>query len=164
MLNCSWPLVGAQASDLCRITVAIPRLIASGSTSPLPNYEASAVEPPRRATLFAPLPNGLGSPQVEHLISYLHRLARLHQLRLSHLSRELVRPVVWSVRGEFGRGRFAPAFRRRSVPFGTLFGAGPEALVWVWALELLTGRTDLRYLTLVSYGERASAWLEVMPR
>jgi hypothetical protein len=42
------------------------------------------------------------------------------------------------------------------VPFGSLFGAGPEALVWVWALELLTGRTDLRYLTLVSYGERAS--------
>jgi len=67
--------------------------------------------------------------------------------------------VVWSVRGEYGRGRFGAAFRRRSVPFGSLFGAGPEALVWVWALELLTGRTDLRYLTLVSYGERASMWL-----
>src|SRR5579859_1159506 len=105
-------------------------LIASGAVVPLPAYKLQQSEPPLRATLFAPLPNGLGTPQVEHLTSYLHRLARLHQLRVSHLTRELVRPVVWSVRGKFARGRFAPAFRRRSVPFGSLFGAGPEAVLW----------------------------------
>ena len=148
-----------QARDLCAGIADIARLIGSGALASLPTYAAPLIEPPRRATLFAPLPIGLGTPQVEHLTSYLHRLARLHQLRLSHMSRELVRPVVWSVRGEFGRGRFAPAFRRRSVPFGSLLGAGPEALLWVWALELLTGRTDLRYLTLVPYGDRASGWL-----
>ncbi len=151
--------MGRQAGDLCAGIAEIPRLISSAVPESLPAFAVLQVEPPPRATLFAPLPNGLGTPQVEHLTSYLHRLARLHQLHLSHLARELVRPVVWSVRCEFGRGRFAGAFRRRSVPFGSLFGAGPEALLWAWALELLTGRTDLRYLTLVSYGERASTWL-----
>jgi len=40
---------------------------------------------------------------------------------VSHLTRELVRPVVWSVRGEFGRGRFAPGFRRRRLLLDRLF-------------------------------------------
>jgi len=144
--------MGASLADL-------PRLVASRAFELLPPFEVPAAELPPRATLIAPLPNSLGTPQVEHLASYLHRLARLHQLRLSDLARELVRPLVWSLRPGYGRGRSANVFRRRSVPFGRLIGAGPEALLWTWAIEQLTGRADLRYLTLLSYGERASAWL-----
>jgi hypothetical protein len=117
--------VGRQASDLCPGVADIRHLIASGSLAPLPTCAAPVIEPPR-ATLFAPLPIGLGTPQVEHLASYLHRLARLHQLRVSHLTHELVRPVVWSVRDELGRSRFAPAFRRRSVPFAACSALDPR--------------------------------------
>lgn len=115
----------------------------------LPAFDIPTIKSPPCATLLAPLPYGLGTPQVEHLTSYLHRVARLHQVRLGHLGRELIRPLVWSLRADYRRGRFAAAFQRRSVPFGKLFGAGPEATLWVWASEQLTGRADLRYLTLL---------------
>ena len=45
-------------------------------------------------------------------------LAERHRLR--HLAREPVQPLVWSLRAEHRRGRFATAFQRHSVPFGNL--------------------------------------------
>ena len=121
-----------------------------------PSLEA----PPPRRRLYSLEPIGIGTPEVESLSSYLNRLAQAHCVTVNALIAHELVPHV---------GTKAPASARRAappsrgVPRGLgqqlaqrIDGLGRTAATWVNGLEVLTGRRDLRFLTLL-------AWRDVLP-
>ncbi len=104
--------------------------------NPLDSWEMTPVRMPQRTRLVPLEPMGVGTSFVECLTSYLMRLADAHAVRVSDLIREL-RPEVVTLR---------PA----AIP-NAVNGIGRQAHDWVQALEGLTLRTDLRYLTLLPF-------------
>jgi AraC-like DNA-binding protein len=95
---------------------------------------------PARSRLYALEPIGVGSAEVESLSSYLLRLAAEHCLPVSALFEEMIAPLVWEPRPAF------PGFIVHNAA-RALNGMGPTAAACVQALESLTTRTDLRWLT-----------------
>jgi hypothetical protein len=105
------------------------------TASPLRMCEMWSVETRRispRSRLYSLPPIGAGTRETESLTSYMARLAGAHALELWTLMRWEVYP------------RVEP---RRSVRRWALNGSGCMARKAVAALEYLTARSDLRYLT-----------------
>src|SRR6266851_2648608 len=121
-----------------------------------PSLEA----PPPRSRLYSLEPIGIGTPEVESLSSYLNRLAQAHCVTVNALiAHELlphvgtpappsVHPAPTPPRGG-GRGLGQHLARQ-------INGLGRIAATWVEGLEALTGRRDLRFLTLLT-------WRAVLP-
>jgi hypothetical protein len=106
-----------------------------------------SVETPRipvRSRLYSLPPVGVGTRETESLTSYMARLAGAHALELGTLMR-------WEV--------FRLVEPRRSVRRWALNGSGLMARKAVAALEHLTARCDLRYLTFTPWAR----YLNVTP-
>jgi TniQ protein len=109
------------------------KLTAACETWDLEPHRVSA-----RARLYSIPPIAVGTAVAESLTSYVARLAEAHALELRHLMRWEVHP------------RMEP---RRSLRHWALNGTGRMAQKAVTALEALTGRCDLRYLTFVPWSD-----------
>lgn len=100
---------------------------------------------PPRSRLFGLEPIGVGTPECESLISYLVRLSRAHCIS----PRELIRnEFMWRYVRQAGI-RSSGFFSEYSK---TLNGVGDYAAGFVRLAEMLTGRIDLRYLTMLPWG------------
>ncbi len=101
--------------------------------------------------LYALKPLGMGTPSIESLTSYISRLAGAHSVPLRALvSKELV-PIL---KCDYLLNPFSNSlcsFWKEAAR--ALNGTGALARNWVYALERLTLRTDLRFLTLLSWSD-----------
>ncbi|HMR65731.1 MAG TPA: TniQ family protein, partial [Anaerolineae bacterium] len=115
-------------------------------TTPYQLWDLSPVELPPRSRLYHLEPIGIGTAQVESLTSYLNRLARAHSVSARRLAMTEMRAVLES---------HYPAESVVTNTFGhinhTINGAGRSAIRAVLALEKLTLRNDLRFLTMWSW-------------
>ncbi len=119
-------------------------------------YEVWNLSPlyiPPRSTLYALEPMGVGTPWVESLTSYIARLADAHCVFSGTLIYKMIVPLL---SGYTSDERQHPLFRADGNKSNLINGTGPRAIAALEALETLTGRADLRPLTLV-------AWEEVFP-
>lgn len=120
------------------------------STSPNPRvFEQAPEGMPPRSRLIGPEPAGTGSARCEGLIGYLVRLARVHHVN----PRELVRLEFHPHCRRTGGMRYANFF---SDYARTIHGVGPYAEDFLRVMERLTGRNDLRPLTMLP-------WRSVIP-
>lgn len=121
-----------------------------------PSLEAA----PRRSRLYSLAPIGIGTPEVESLSSYLNRLAQAHCVTVCALMTHEVVPHLRAQAGASAQRAVPPS---RGGPRGLghrlarqIYGLGRTAATWVDVLTALTGRRDLRFLTLL-------AWRDVLP-
>jgi len=115
-------------------------------------WDVAPVALPPRSRLFHLAPIGIGTPNVESLTGYVARLAEAHSVRPRHLVAVEILPLL-------GRPYLA------ATPFPSLLEAfwrndshacnGMRRLArdLVGALKTLTGRDDLRFLTLLPWAE-----------
>jgi len=120
-------------------------------TDELWDLELPACNSPSRLFHFEPI--GVGSPYVESLTSYVARLAKAHSVPAGTLLAIEVGPLV--------KKNYLPNTRSLAEIYGqesvrALNGNRSGALQLVQALEALTLRTDLRFLTML-------LWAEVFP-
>lgn len=99
---------------------------------------------PERSRLFSLAPNGIGTPNQEGLLSLLVRTAFSHAVN----PRLLIRYVFPETNAAIERIPTA-AFHQHLA--GTMNGLGRYAELFVSAMEKLTGRSDLRHLTLLPW-------------
>jgi endogenous inhibitor of DNA gyrase (YacG/DUF329 family) len=110
---------------------------------------------PSRSRLYALEPIGIGTPGTESLTSYVSRLAEVHSVRVRELMMHELLPFLGRPHlADAGNANLLTAFWRNETR--ALNGTRTLARNLVQALETLTGRRDLRFLTLVS-------WTEVLP-
>jgi len=110
-----------------------------------PLWDTEPINVPPRSRLYALVPIGLGTPEVESLSSYITRLAYAHSFTVRRL---VMREIV-------------PAFERDSPlmqPVARRIGAringfSLEAERWCDSLERLTSRNDLRFCTFLPWRE-----------
>ncbi len=105
--------------------------------------------------LYSLEPMGLGTAQVESLISYLVRLAVAHRVPVSKLILEEIAPL-------FRQSRTRVAFlgpNSRSLLRITDFSKE-----FVWILQRLTGRLDLSYLTTLPWAQIMGAHETIRPQ
>lgn len=114
---------------------------------PMINLELPVMPP--RSRLYPLAPIGLGTPQVEGLTSYLARLTRVHCVPLSKLLKLEIATVL-----DRPKNVCYDRFRSR---VHALNGFYPWTQLTLAALEALTGRNDLRFLTM-------SPWRHVLGR
>ena len=105
---------------------------------------------PPRSVLYQLLPIGIGTPGVESLTSDINRLAEAHCLTPGTLIVEMIAPQInrGFVQQITSRG-LNTLFNRAH----TLNGTGEVADQFMQALESLTLRNDLRYLTLLNWSD-----------
>lgn len=114
-------------------------------------WDAAPLALPPRSRLFHLAPIGIGTPQVESLTSYVARLAEAHRVQPRHLVAREILPLL-----------DRPSLEH--IPFPSLLnilcnkthahsGLGTLARDLVRALETLTGRHDLHFLTLLPWAE-----------
>lgn len=116
-----------------------------------PLWDLTPLPRPDHTRLYRLAPIGVGTATVESLTSYVIRLAAAHSVYPSHLIYTEIRPLL----GKAYLG--LPSSLSAIWPSGCAINAtGPAALAWAQALETLTQRADLRYLTLLP-------WAEVLP-
>lgn len=117
------------------------------SADTLTTYESWNLTPsdiPPRSRLYHLEPVGIGTPYVESLTSYISRLADAHSVYTSTLvSRKLAKASSQPIYTGFDRS-------------SAINGLINMAANWVSALETLTLRNDLRFLTMLT-------WAEVLP-
>ena len=105
---------------------------------------------PPRSRCYRLTPVGLGTPYAECLTSYLARLANAHGVSLSTL-------VVHGLRPVSPQGWLVARRSSGSVPWDAVAVAlnGTEVIArnWCTALETLTMRKDLRFLTLLTWAK-----------
>ena len=107
---------------------------------------------PHVTRLYSLPPIGIGTPMVESLTGYLVRLAEAHCVSAGVLYMKEIRPVA-------GKGNifsFRPA-TDAGYSTHTINGFGSPARDFEHSLEMLTGRRDLRHLTMLT-------WARVLPR
>jgi len=115
-------------------------------------WDVAPLAIPPRSRLFHLAPIGIGTPEVESLTGYVARLAEMHGVRPRQLVAREILPLL-------GRPRLA------ETPFPSLLSAfwrnethslnGTRTLArdMVGALETLTRRHDLRFLTLLTWAD-----------
>lgn len=109
-------------------------------------WDLSPPPMPPRSTLYALQPIGVRTPLVESLTSYITRLAEAHCVYSGMLMRKMVVPLVPNYSPlEKQHGLFTEAGYRSTL----MNGGGLPALYATQALETLTLRSDLRFLTLL---------------
>jgi transcriptional regulator with XRE-family HTH domain len=108
------------------------------------DFDLEEIDIPPRSTLYNLEPIGLGTPYVESLTSYISRLAECHNLNITTLVSETFIPFVETY-------HLQKSLMDRSL--GTLVndinGNSPISFDYVAALENLTTRKDLIYLTMI---------------
>lgn len=105
---------------------------------------------PSRSRLFSLEPIGIGTPYVESLSSYVTRLAEAHCVSLGILLTKEIKYVL----SKTYKSRDLFCLKDRT---GTVNGIGKIAKDLVQALEKLTLRNDLKFLTLLR-------WSKVLPQ
>lgn len=117
------------------------------------DYEAwdlSPVSLPVRSMLYALEPIGVGTACVESLTSYIARLADAHCVFPGILMEKL---LISLMPGYLSTRKLHPLYRSDGNKSNLLNATGPRASYAVQALETVTLRTDLQYLTLLVLGE-----------
>lgn len=106
--------------------------------------------------LYSLEPVGVGTPLVESLTGYIARLADAHLLSVSILFGHILAPLAGkeylrraALRSKYLCRVFAGAFRP-SAP--AMNGSGVIACDWMRIMQKLTLRSDLRFLTLLTWG------------
>lgn len=110
----------------------------------IPNSPEGESRPSR---LYSLRPIGVGTPYVESLTSYVCRLALEHCLTPGILVANLIAPIL---NKHWMKAVHGYVLHNVSVPIN---GSGITAADWVVALETLTQRNDLSYLTMVLWQE-----------
>jgi hypothetical protein len=115
-------------------------------------WELSSPVLPCPTRLYSLSPIGVGTPMAESLTGYIARLAEAHCVSAGLLYWKEIKALA-------GKGNI---FTFRVAGDGgysshTINGHGSPAADFVRTLEILTGRQDLRYLTLLT-------WAQVLPR
>lgn len=110
------------------------------------NLDKDKLKIPSRSTLYNIEPIGLGTPYVESLTSYISRLAECHNLNLATLVCKTFIPYINTKSRK-------KAFMSGSIGPNTKYinGNSSTSLEYVSALEDLTTRNDLIYLTMNSW-------------
>ena len=103
---------------------------------------------PTRSRLYPLEPIGVGTGEVESLSSYVLRLAAAHCLPLAALFDEIVAPLVQEARLLSTTGYPELVLVNAARPIN---GMGVTAAACVQALESLTLRMDLRWLTAITW-------------
>lgn len=109
---------------------------------------------PPRSRLYHLEPIGVGTPYVESLTGYVARLAETHRLSIRTLILAEINPLAKEGYVFNGRG-----LEQKEYIYGgnrntkTLNGTGLKATHLVQALEALTLRSDLRYLTMLTWAD-----------
>ncbi len=111
---------------------------------------------PSRSRLYSLEPIGIGTPETESLTSYVSRLAEAHSVRVRELVVHELLPFLGRTHlADARNANLLTAFWRNETR--ALNGTRTLARNLVQALETLTGRRDLRFLTLLT-------WSAVLPR
>lgn len=101
-----------------------------------------------RSVLYNLEPVGVGTPYVESLTSYISRLANEHNVKVSSLFRLI---------GEYtDKEFFKKKYGESSIKYNSLSyinGFGFSCIETVKALEKLTARKDIQFLTLLNWSE-----------
>lgn len=114
-------------------------------------WELNSPVLPPTTRLYSLSPIGVGTPMVESLTGYIARLAEAHCVSTGLLYWKEIKALA-------GKGNI---FSFRVTGDGgysthTINGHGSPAADFVRVMEVLTGRRDLRYLTLLT-------WAQVLP-
>lgn len=116
-------------------------------------WEEIPQRPRPHSRLYDLEPMGVGSPLVESLTSYVTRLAEAHSVApLTLVTREILpaaAPPHVPVNGRWGYNQLTSIFQASAA----LNGVAGATQNWVRALEQLTGRSDLRFLTLLTFAQ-----------
>ncbi len=120
-------------------------------------WELQKLSTPRRSRLFRLNPVGIGTPLTESITSYVARLAGEHclttkSLFMTEIARQLKGEEFLSNLKSGGMSRVLGAHHTLTA----LNGSGLMAANLVKALEALTIRSDLRFLTMLSWTEVTS--------
>jgi hypothetical protein len=141
-------------------------VLASGASS-CELWEGERVEVPPHSRLYHLEPVGVGSPMVESLTSYLTRLAEAHSLHLRTLVTDEILPRLNQSHLYRDNRPVYDHLTRFWKQSTTLNGTSATSSDWVQALEQLTLRRDLRFLTMLTFADvlsqrgllrRAQAW------
>jgi TniQ len=109
-------------------------------------WDLTPLSIPPRSALYATSPIGMGTPLVESLTGYITRLAEAHSVFSGPLLYKLIVPLV---PGYTSSAKQHALFRESGDRSTLLNGTGRRAQYAVSALEKLTLRTDLSFLTLL---------------
>lgn len=103
-----------------------------------------SITTPTRSRLFSLAPEGVGTPDQEGLLSLLVRTCHAHAVN----PRLVIRDVFPEAEPSIGSMPTAAFYQRLA---GTMNGLSKYAELFVAAMEKLTGRTDLRSLTMLPW-------------
>ena len=99
--------------------------------------------------LYALEPLGMGTPDIESLTSYIARLAGAHSVSLRTLAIQELLPLL---KCDYLSTPFKNSLESFWIEAArALNGTGALATDWAYALECLTLRTDLRFLTMLPW-------------
>jgi hypothetical protein len=114
-------------------------------------WDVTLPDCPSRSRLYHLAPIRVGAPDVESLTSYIARLAAAHNVYTGTLVEHELLPLLqkhpMSEPGSTSASYAWPKFTQPLNGFGTL------ARKWTQALETLTLRSDLRFLTLLTWSQ-----------
>jgi len=105
---------------------------------------------PQRSRLYHLPPIGVGTPYVESLTGYVTRLAAAHNVHLSKLVTHELLPLLGPKYLIHGARHLSPFWSDGSQ---ALNGTRATAVEWTQILERLTLRSELQFLTLLSWAE-----------
>jgi hypothetical protein len=115
---------------------------------------------PPRSRLYNLEPVGIGSAFVESLSSYIYRLADAHFLRPRVLLNKEIMPTIYSNCGSVNNEY---RIRKKSSFVTATMGVGKTARATVSALETLTSRNTLRFLTMLTWRKMFPSQLLIKP-
>jgi TniQ len=113
-------------------------------------WDVTAPQIPARSSLFSLEPIGVGTTYVESMTGYIARIAQEHRLRPGSLLNKVVSKQL-----DKDYGTFEGAIEERFAT--TVNGTGATAAAIVNALENLTLRHDLRYMTMANWSNVLSS-------
>jgi hypothetical protein len=102
---------------------------------------------PPRSRLYHLAPMGVGTANTESLTSYLMRLAQAHRVTVRKLAVHEIMPLLDRSCTQSSVSGIVAQHSR------LLNGLGTQARTWVQALEELTLRDDLRFLTMLTWNQ-----------
>ncbi|BBD60836.1 TetR family transcriptional regulator [Nostoc sp. HK-01] len=106
-----------------------------------------------RSRLFSLEPIGLGTPYVESLTSYIVRLAETHGTTISKLVISEIVPILRPENTSYNTNFYNFSSIGSSTARGALNGTGLMAINLIQALQKLTLRSDLCFLTMLPWAE-----------
>src|SRR5260370_8680003 len=122
--------------------------------SEFPWWQLTDIALPERSTLYAPAPIGGGTAFGGGWTSYLARLAEAHCVYPGVLLQQMIVPLMTELETQGSETGEHPLWRRDGSGSHLINVTGPRAHSALYALEMLTLRTDLRALALTALTER----------